>query len=279
MPRGTRAPRRGCCSTRSRRSATASCSGASRRPSACSCSSASPSTSTATRPAPSGRSRSTSFRASFSADEWDVDRARPQAAHPRAQRVHRRHLPRADDPQGRRSSPRRSCGRRPSTARSASGINPPKGVWCHITGTDLVRDGDGQIYVLEDNLRVPSGVSYVLENRDLMKRTFPQVFEGLRVRPVVRVSEPAARNAGGDGAARRHDQAGRRPADARACTTRPTSSTAFWRRRWASSWSRGATWWWRTTRVWMRTTKGLRARGRHLPPHRRRLSRPRRVPP
>jgi uncharacterized circularly permuted ATP-grasp superfamily protein len=64
------------------------------------------------------------------------------------------------------------------------GINPPGGVWCHITGTDLVRHGDGQIYVLEDNLRVPSGVSYVLENRDLMKRTFPQVFEGLHVRPV-----------------------------------------------------------------------------------------------
>ena len=64
------------------------------------------------------------------------------------------------------------------------GINPPKGVWCHITGSDLVRHGDGQIYVLEDNLRVPSGVSYMLENRDLMKRTFPQVFEGLRVRPV-----------------------------------------------------------------------------------------------
>lgn len=64
------------------------------------------------------------------------------------------------------------------------GINPPQGVWTHITGTDLVRHGDGQIYVLEDNLRVPSGVSYVLENRDLMKRTFPQVFEGLRIRPV-----------------------------------------------------------------------------------------------
>lgn len=64
------------------------------------------------------------------------------------------------------------------------GINPPQGVWCHITGTDLVRHEDGQIYVLEDNLRVPSGVSYVLENRDLMKRTFPRVFEGLRIRPV-----------------------------------------------------------------------------------------------
>jgi uncharacterized circularly permuted ATP-grasp superfamily protein len=65
-----------------------------------------------------------------------------------------------------------------------AGITPPGGVWCHITGTDLVRHTDGQLYVLEDNLRVPSGVSYVLENRDLMKRTFPQVFEGLQVRPV-----------------------------------------------------------------------------------------------
>ena len=64
------------------------------------------------------------------------------------------------------------------------GINPPGRVWCHITGTDLVRHDDGQIYVLEDNLRVPSGVSYVLENRDLMKQTFPRVFAGLHVRPV-----------------------------------------------------------------------------------------------
>src|SRR5580700_6696962 len=64
------------------------------------------------------------------------------------------------------------------------GTNPPGRVWCHITGTDLVRHGDGQIYVLEDNLRVPSGVSYVLENRDLMKRTFPRIFEGLHIRPV-----------------------------------------------------------------------------------------------
>jgi uncharacterized circularly permuted ATP-grasp superfamily protein len=64
------------------------------------------------------------------------------------------------------------------------GLNPPDGVWCHITGTDLVRDRDGQIYVLEDNLRCPSGVSYVLQNRVVMKRTFPQVFESSRIRPV-----------------------------------------------------------------------------------------------
>lgn len=64
------------------------------------------------------------------------------------------------------------------------GLKPPHGVWCHVTGTDLVRGGDGQIYVLEDNLRVPSGVSYVLENRNVMKSTFPKLFEGMAVRSV-----------------------------------------------------------------------------------------------
>lgn len=64
------------------------------------------------------------------------------------------------------------------------GFKPPRGVWCHITGVDLVRDRDGQIYVLEDNLRCPSGVSYVLENRELMKRTFAHVFQGMSVAPI-----------------------------------------------------------------------------------------------
>ena len=64
------------------------------------------------------------------------------------------------------------------------GLDPPGGVWCHITGTDLVRNGDGGVYVLEDNLRCPSGVSYVLENRSVMKETFPMVFAGLGVRRV-----------------------------------------------------------------------------------------------
>jgi uncharacterized circularly permuted ATP-grasp superfamily protein len=63
-------------------------------------------------------------------------------------------------------------------------LSPPRGVWCHITGTDLVRDGDGKFYVLEDNLRCPSGVSYVLGNRSVMKHTFPQVFEESHIQPV-----------------------------------------------------------------------------------------------
>jgi uncharacterized circularly permuted ATP-grasp superfamily protein len=64
------------------------------------------------------------------------------------------------------------------------GLKPPAGIWCHITGTDLVRDRDGQWYVLEDNLRCPSGVSYVLENRRVMKSTFPQVFRTMEIEPV-----------------------------------------------------------------------------------------------
>lgn len=68
--------------------------------------------------------------------------------------------------------------------KQCAGLNTPRSIWCHITGTDLVRDADGQIYVLEDNLRCPSGVSYVLENREVMKRTFPQLFDGLSVQPV-----------------------------------------------------------------------------------------------
>jgi uncharacterized circularly permuted ATP-grasp superfamily protein len=65
-----------------------------------------------------------------------------------------------------------------------AGLDPPRRVWCHITGTDLVRDRDGTFYVLEDNLRCPSGVSYVLENRQVLKRTFPRVFAASNVRPV-----------------------------------------------------------------------------------------------
>jgi len=64
------------------------------------------------------------------------------------------------------------------------GMRPKHGVWAHVTGTDLVRGGDGTVYVLEDNLRVPSGVSYMLENRTVTKRVFPSLFRNHRVRPV-----------------------------------------------------------------------------------------------
>ena len=64
------------------------------------------------------------------------------------------------------------------------GFKPFHDVWCHVTGTDLIRDDSGAFYVLEDNLRCPSGVSYVLQNRQVMKKNFPQIFSASRVRPV-----------------------------------------------------------------------------------------------
>jgi uncharacterized circularly permuted ATP-grasp superfamily protein len=64
------------------------------------------------------------------------------------------------------------------------GVRPRFGVWAHISGSDLVRDADGTMYVLEDNLRVPSGVSYVLENRAVCKRAFPEVFSRQSIAPV-----------------------------------------------------------------------------------------------
>ncbi|ABK42925.1 protein of unknown function DUF404 [Magnetococcus marinus MC-1] len=64
------------------------------------------------------------------------------------------------------------------------GANPRFGVWAHVCGSDLIRDKDGVMYVLEDNLRVPSGVSYMLENRQLTKRVFPELFQRYHIRPV-----------------------------------------------------------------------------------------------
>src|SRR5262245_24773476 len=64
------------------------------------------------------------------------------------------------------------------------GVDPPGGVYIHITGSDLVRDDQGRYMVLEDNGRSPSGVSYVLENRAAMKRAFPRLFERSGVLPV-----------------------------------------------------------------------------------------------
>jgi len=64
------------------------------------------------------------------------------------------------------------------------GVKPRGGIWAHICGSDLVRGGDGTLYVLEDNLRVPSGVSYMLENRLVTKRIWPELFETTAIRPV-----------------------------------------------------------------------------------------------
>ena len=66
------------------------------------------------------------------------------------------------------------------------GINLHRDLYAHITGVDMVRGGDGQYYVLEDNLRTPSGVSYMLENRKMMMRLYPELFADQRIAPVER---------------------------------------------------------------------------------------------
>ena len=72
----------------------------------------------------------------------------------------------------------------PQFARAVHGLVPPSGVRIHVSGIDIVRDEEGQLCVLEDNLRCPSGVSYVLANRSAMARMLPELFSGQRVEPV-----------------------------------------------------------------------------------------------
>ena len=68
--------------------------------------------------------------------------------------------------------------------REIQGIRPPHDIYVHISGIDLVRDADGSYLVLEDNLRTPSGVSYMIENRIVERRTLPEFFSRYRVRRV-----------------------------------------------------------------------------------------------
>jgi len=64
------------------------------------------------------------------------------------------------------------------------GVSPPGGVYTHIVGTDIVRTGEDDFFVLEDNARTPSGVSYMLENRETMLQMFPELFSQIKVQPV-----------------------------------------------------------------------------------------------
>jgi len=72
----------------------------------------------------------------------------------------------------------------PHYLREMQGVNVPHDIYVHIAGIDLIRDYDGTFYVLEDNLRTPSGVSYMIENREITKRIFPDLIPQNHVRPV-----------------------------------------------------------------------------------------------
>ncbi len=77
--------------------------------------------------------------------------------------------------------------------KAVCGIKPPRGVYSHIVGIDLVRTGPDEFFVLEDNCRTPSGVSYMLENREIMMRMFPDLFRENRIAPVERYPQALRR--------------------------------------------------------------------------------------
>ncbi len=72
----------------------------------------------------------------------------------------------------------------PNFLEACTGISPVFSIWAHVCGSDLIRGKSGRFYVLEDNLRVPSGVSYMLENREITKRVFPELFENYSILPI-----------------------------------------------------------------------------------------------
>ena len=98
--------------------------------------------------------------------------AGPDPAHAGAEPVPARHLQRPADPEGRRGAARSDLGAASTGARCAA-CHVPHGAYVNVCGSDLIRNEDGEFVVLEDNLRVPSGVSYMLANRDASRRAFP----------------------------------------------------------------------------------------------------------
>jgi uncharacterized circularly permuted ATP-grasp superfamily protein len=118
--------------------------------------------------------------------------------------------------------------------REMQGIDVPGGIYAHVAGVDLVRAGEGAYYVLEDNLRVPSGVSYMLENRRMMMRLFPELFASQSIKPVEHYPDLLLENLRGVAPAGEE-----RPEVAVLTPGAYTSSMRFSRSRWASSWSRG----------------------------------------
>ena len=109
---------------------------------------------------------------------------RHRAARARAQRLHVRHLPPPGDHQGRDASPRSSSSTTSAFVPEMIGVEPPLGIYSHIIGIDIVRTSENDFFVLEDNTRTPSGVSYMLENRETMMHMFPDLFAKNRVAPV-----------------------------------------------------------------------------------------------
>ncbi len=127
------------------------------------------------------------------------------------------------------------------------GLQVPGHIYAHIAGIDIVRapnaQGEGEYYVLEDNLRVPSGVSYMLENRKMMMRLFPDLFSAHAVEPVAHypdmLLDTLRASAPPSAAAATATVVVLTPA----CTTALTLNTPFWPSKWGWSWWKARTWW------------------------------------
>ena len=160
--------------------------------------------------------------------------------------------------------------------RQAVGIVPPNGVRIHVAGIDLIRDDRGDFRVLEDNLRSPSGVSYVMENRRTMARVFPNLFATHRVRAVDDYSLHLLRAL--------RNSAATNEADPTVVVLTPgVYNSAYFEhsllaRQMGVELVEGRDLVCRDNQVYMRTTEGRAAGRRHLSPHRRRLPRPAAVP-
>ena len=161
--------------------------------------------------------------------------------------------------------------------REVAGITPPNGVRVHVAGIDLIRDEQGKFRVLEDNVRVPSGVSYVFENRLAMTRTFPALFADQRIH---QVEEYPSRLLNALRAAAPHGVA-----DPFVVVLTPGVHNAAYFEHTLLARLMGIElvegrdlFCWRN-RVYVHTTHGLAPGRRHLPAGRRRLARPAAVPP
>ena len=125
--------------------------------------------------------------------------------------------------------------------RELMGIDPPHDIYTHISGIDLIRDEQGRYLVLEDNLRTPSGVSYMIENRILERRIMPEFFAATACAGWSIIRRCCSRRCA---TSRRAARTAPRSWCSRPASTTPhTSSTPSWPRRWASSWSRAGTRW------------------------------------
>jgi uncharacterized circularly permuted ATP-grasp superfamily protein len=123
--------------------------------------------------------------------------------------------------------------------REMRGLQVPHGAYVNVCGTDLVRREDGAFVVLEDNLRVPSGVSYMLANREVVRRAFPGVFRAAGVRPIDHYPQELLATLKSL-APFQEDVSIAVLTPGVVSSTPPISNTRFWRGRWASSSSKGA---------------------------------------